>query len=117
MKLLFVLAALFIFFFGSVIVMRATEYSFILCDKAVSGVGKTMMLSVKMTLKGIYLVVRSVFRLFGKTTIYRITRDRVSTALFFEQKAISESADARQRLYQSGNRPPVTIDIPPQNFR
>lgn len=112
MELIMLLVALFVFFFGSVAALKLMDFGLLVGDKALNASGALMKLPFKLAFKLIVLISKVVIRKYmtRKTEEIQIRPIFAVTPLELQQMRNSN-------LLQSGKRPPVLIEHPPQKSK
>ena len=112
MELVLVSIWLFVFFFGSVILLQASEFGFRIGDKALCACGDLLKASFKMIIKLICMLFSITF---SKANVYRLHRHVIRPFLTVKHTAIPYAPSSK--LVRSVSREPVTIEHPPQKTK
>ena len=108
MELVMLCFALFVFFFGSVIAMKAMEFGFRVGDKALEFSGAIMKLPFMVAFKLIFLA--------GKYFVNRMKKhkpEEIRVRPVFVVSPLELWHMRNNKLFQSGKRSPVVIEHPP----
>jgi hypothetical protein len=112
MELVLVSIWLFVFFFGSVILLQAAEFGFRIGDKTLCACGDILKASFKMMIKLIFMLFSITF---SKANIYRLHRHAIRPFLTVKHTAIPYAYNSK--LVRSVSREPVVIEHPPQKTK
>ena len=112
MELIVILMCLFVFFFGSVILLQAAEFGFILGDKALCACGE---LVKWLSITALKMIGKLFSITFSKANLYRMHRVTIQPFLTVKHAAIPYAPNSK--LVRSVNREPVIIEHPPQKTK
>jgi len=112
MEFILILMCFFVFFFGSVILLQAAEFGFLIGDKVLYVCGELVKSLFLMTLK----MIGKLFSItFSKANLYRMHRVTIQPFLTVKHTAIPYAPN--RKLVRSVNREPVIIEHPPQKTK
>lgn len=112
MELIMLCVALFVFFFGSVVALKAIEFGLAVGDKALEASGKLTKLPFVLAFK--------LIRFAGKYLIKRLMKNKpeeVRIKPIFDVTPLELQHLRNNNLLRSGKRQPVLIEHPPQQTK